>query len=233
MNGGSSRRQSWRAIRWLFLVLLSPVPGNLAARDVLAAETGFRTEGNVDEYPLEPSSGQKVWVAFHRAIAADWNAVRSQPPGEWKRLEDRQIGYALLYPSEWSVEGQVAATEFAIGSRCRSVRVVDYGPPSGSGPGAEVRQSFVQVCGKPIEDGKSLEDFMRRTYGDKLARTFVMADFNGLSVYRSREEQPTRTIFTEMRNHRIQIYCSVVADLEKSPMRRVQVENILASFAAI
>src|SRR5262249_34120278 len=93
------------------------------------------------------------------AGASDRLAAWSQTPGEWKRLEDRQVGYALLYPSDWSVEGQVAATEFAIGSRCRSVRVVDFEPAPGSGPAAQVRHSFVQVCAKPIEGGESLEDF--------------------------------------------------------------------------
>jgi hypothetical protein len=167
------------------------------------------------------------------AIASDWLAAWAQTSREWKRLEDRQVGYTLLYPSDWSVEGQVAATEFAIGSRCRSVRVVDFEPAPGSGPGAQVRHSFVQVCAKSIAGGESLEDFMRHTYGGLLARTFEMADFNGLSVYQTREQKPTRMIFTEIKNYRIQIYSSVVADLEKYPTRRGQVDNILASFSVI
>jgi hypothetical protein len=175
------------------------------------AETVSRTEKSIEEY-------QAAW---------------SQTTGERMRLEDRQVGYTLLYPRDWSVEGQVAATEFAIGSRCQSVRVVDFEPPPGSGPGAQVRHSFVQVCAKPIEGGESLQDFMRRTYGALLARAFEMADFNGLSVYQTREEKPTKMIFTEIKDHRIQIYSSVVADLEKYPTRKAQVENILASFSAI
>jgi len=167
------------------------------------------------------------------AVATDWLAAWSQTPGERKRLEDRQVGYTLLYPRDWSVEGRVAATEFAIGSRCQSVRVVDFEPPPGSGPGAQVRHSFLQVCAKPIKGGESLQDFMRQTYGALLARTFEMADFNGLSVYQTREEKPTKMIFTEIKHHRIQIYFSVVADLEKYPTRKTQVENILASFSVI
>jgi len=89
------------------------------------------------------------------------------------------------------------------------------------------------VCAKPIEGGESLEDFMRHTYGGSLARTFEMADFNGLSVHQTREQTPMRMIFTEIKNYRIQIYSAVVADLEKYPTRRAQVENILASFSAI
>jgi hypothetical protein len=167
------------------------------------------------------------------AVASDWLAAWSQMPGERMRLEDRQVGYTLLYPRDWSVEGQVAATEFAIRSRCQSVRVVDFEPPPGSGPGAQVRHSFVQVCAKPIESGESLQDFMRRTYGALFARAFEMADFNGLSAYQTREEKPTKMIFTEIKDHRIQIYSSIVADLEKYPTRKAQVENILASFSAI
>jgi len=166
-------------------------------------------------------------------VASDRPAAWSQTSGEWKRLEDRQVGYALRYPSDWSIGGQVAATEFATGSRCRSARVVDFEPAPGSGPGAQVRHSFVQVCAKSIEGGESLEDFMRHIYGASLARTFDMADFNGLSAYQAREQTPPRMIFTEIKNYRIQIYSSVVADLEKYLTRRAQVEHILASFSVI
>ena len=167
------------------------------------------------------------------SVGADRVAARSQTPVEWRRLEDRQVGYALLYPSEWSVEGQVAATEFATGSRCQSVRVVDFEPPPGSGPGAQIRHTFLQVCGKPVQDGQSLDDFMRRTYGALLERTFVRVDLNGLPAFRSREEQPTKVIFTQTKNHRIQIYVALVADPGKYEARKAQVEKILASFSAI
>lgn len=167
------------------------------------------------------------------AVGTHWLAAWSQRPGEWKRLEDRRVGYTLLYPRDWSVEGQIAATEFAIGSRCQSVRVVDFEPPPGSGAGAQVRHSFLQVCAKPLKGGESLQDFMRQTYGALLARTFEMADINGLSVYQTREEKPTKMIFTEIKDHRIQIYFSIVADRELYPTRKAQVENILASFSEI
>ena len=71
------------------------------------------------------------------------------------------------------------------------------------------------------------------TYGALLARTFEMADINGLSVYQTREEKPTKMIFTEIKDHRIQIYSSIVAEPEKYPTRKAQLENILASFSAI
>lgn len=174
-----------------------------------------------------------VAVSLCLAFMAAPTRARAQTPDEWKRLEDRRVGYTLLYPRDWSVVGQVTATEFAIGSRCQSVRVVDFEPPPGSGPGAQVRQSFLQVCAKPIEGGESLEAFMRRTYGALLARTFEMADLNGLSVYQTREEKPTKMIFTEIKDHRIQIYSSIVAELEKYPMRKAQLDHILASFSAI
>jgi len=167
------------------------------------------------------------------ATATGWLAAWAQTPVEWKRLEDRQVGYTLLYPEDWSVEGQVAATEFAIGSRCRSVQVIDFEPPPGSGAGAQVQQSFVQVCAKPIEGGESLKDFMRQTYGALLARTFEMANANGLSVYQTREEGPIKTIFTVIKNHLIQIFSTVVAEPEKYPTRQAQVEKILASFSVM
>jgi len=89
------------------------------------------------------------------------------------------------------------------------------------------------VCAKSIEGGESLEDFMRHIYGASLARTFDMANFNGLSAYQAREQTPPRMIFTEIKNYRIQIYSSLVADLEKYLTRRAQVEHILASFSVI
>jgi hypothetical protein len=111
--------------------------------------------------------------------------------------------------------------------------VIDFEPPPRSGAAAQVQHSFVQVCAKPIEGSESLEDFMRQTYGALLARTFETAHVNGLSVYQTREEGPTKTIFTEIKVHLIQIFSSVVADPEKYPTRQAQVEKILASFSVI
>jgi hypothetical protein len=188
----------------------------------------------VSSEPFLPTTKANSFAdAEEGAVRKDWLAARSQTLGKWKRLEDRQVGYTLLYPGDWSAEGQVAATEFAIGGRCRSVRVVDYEPPPASGPGAQVRQSFLQVCAKPIRRGESLEEFMRQTYGGSLAKRFEMADFNGLAAYQTRAGEHTRTIFSEIKDYRIQIYVSIIADLKKYGTRQSQIERILASFSVI
>jgi hypothetical protein len=162
-------------------------------------------------------------------------SAQSRATEPWKRLENRQIGYVLLYPTDWSVGGQVAATEFAVGGQCQSVRVVDFEPTPGSGPGAQIRQSFVQVCAKRIAGADSLPDFMHRTYGAQSTRTFEMARLNGLSVYRTRnkEEQTTRMLFADIGDQRVQVYGSVVAGVADIATRTAQVADILASFAAI
>ncbi len=182
---------------------------------------------------LDAGEAGSVVGAKAATIATGRLAAWAQTPAEWERLEDRRVGYALRYPAGWSVGGRVAATEFAVGARCRSVRVVDFEPPADAGPGAQVRQSFVQVCAKPLRDGAPLEDFMRRTYGALLASRFEKAELNGMLVYRSTRKAPARLIFTQTADYRIQLYSSVTAAPEDYARRLAQVEEILASFSRI
>jgi hypothetical protein len=223
-----SRRSSLRSgsgIPWLFVIALSSAWGTVTAESEPSAETMFATPTAIDFRAVRTGA----------AAATRRPAPRSQTPGEWKRLENRQVGYTLLYPADWSVEGQVAATEFAVGSQCQSVRVVDSQPAPDSGSGARMQQSFLQVCAQRIVGAESLQDFMRRSYGARFARIFEAADVEGLFVYRSkdREGQPATMLFTEIKGQRIQVYCSVAADVAKFATRMAQVEDILASFAAI
>ena len=151
----------------------------------------------------------------------------------WNRLNDAQAGYTLVYPAEWSVEGQVVATDFASGARCRSVRVIDFAPPPGSGAAAPMQHSFVQVCAKPTSRVGALQVFMKLTYGDRLDVSFKKTQINRLAVYETRQPEPMRIFFAELAEHLVQIIAAVEAEPSRRPERRAQVETILASFAAL
>ena len=151
----------------------------------------------------------------------------------WQRLTDPSIGFSLSYPADWSAGGQVIATQFAVGARCRSVRVVDFEPPPDSGAAAAVEQSLVQVCAKPLETDDSLDGYMQRVYGASLEDAFVTTEFNGTPSYRSTGLGQTSTIFVQFRNSLIQIVATVATSPERTPQRQAQVEQILESFALL
>ena len=151
----------------------------------------------------------------------------------WERLTDPSIGFSLCYPADWSVGDQVIATQFAAGARCRSVRVIDFAPPPDSGAAAAMEQSLVQICANPLETDDSLDQYMRRVYGDSLEDAFAITDLNGTPAYQSAEGGHTRTIFAQFRNSLIQIVATVAASPERTPERQKQVEKILESFASL
>ena len=151
----------------------------------------------------------------------------------WERLTDPSIGFSLCHPADWSVGGQVIATQFAVDARCRSVRVIDFAPPPDSGAAAAIEQSLVQVCTKPLDADDSLDQYMRRVYGDRLQHTFAITDLDGTPGYQSTGRGQTRTIFTQHRNSLIQIVATVAASPEKTPERQAQVEKLLESFALL
>lgn len=151
----------------------------------------------------------------------------SATPADWIFLEDPAVGVALFYPPEWSVEGPVAATQFAATARCRSVRMVDFEPPADSGAAASVDQSYVQICVTPLSDGDSLESYMRRTYGESLARRFAKTDLNGACAYEDRGHTFSRTIFTRAGDRLIQIVTAVATVPERMADRKAQIERIL------
>ena len=151
----------------------------------------------------------------------------------WARLTDSSIGFSLCYPADWSVDGQVIATQFAVGAQCRSVRVIDFAPPLDSGAAAAMEQSLVQVCAKPLDADDSLDQYMRRVYGDRLQHTFAITDLDGTPGYQSTGRGQTRTIFAQHRNSLIQIVTTVAASPEKTPERQAQVEKILGTFTML
>lgn len=151
----------------------------------------------------------------------------------WQHLSDPSIGFSLCYPADWSVSGQVIATQFAVGARCRSVRVIDFAPPTDSGAAAAMKQSLVQVCAKPLDADDSLDQYMRRVYGDGLQDTFAITDLDGTRGYQSMARGQTRTIFAQFRSSLIQIVATVAASPQKTPERQAQVEKILESFALL
>lgn len=172
-------------------------------------------------------------LAFPSGIVIAGEANECTTGSPWQRLTDPSIGFSLCYPADWSVGVQVIATQFAVGARCRSVRVIDFAPPPDSGAVAAMEQSLVQVCAKPLDADDSLDQYMRRVYGDRLQHTFAMTDLDGTPGYQSTGRGQTRTIFAQRRNSLIQIVATVAASPEKTPERQVQVEKILESFALL
>ena len=159
----------------------------------------------------------------------------SEPSGDtqreavWKRVvRNSKVGYSLFYPEGWSVTGQVVATEFAVDAPCRSVRVVDFEPPPDAGPGAEVLQSFVQVCWKPLSDGSTLHEFMRSTYGAAYLELFRRLELGGVLAYRRSEGGGSTTTFLQTGEHRIQVVSAVRAAPDKRAKRLMETGRVLA-----
>lgn len=165
--------------------------------------------------------------------AARSGQLSPQAATPWNRLDDAESGYTLVYPADWSLEGQVVASDFASSARCRTVRVIDFAPPPDSGAAAPLQQSFVQICSKPVSSVGALEVFMKLTYGDQLDISFKKGQINGLAVYETRQQEPIRMLFAELAEHVVQIIAVIEAEPARRPERRAQVEKILESFAAL
>ena len=125
----------------------------------------------------------------------------------------------------------MVATSFAEGDRCESVLIVDYAPPPDSGPGASTQQSFVQLCAARVTDGSSLEDFMRRTYGDAYATQFESTTLGGARAYRAGSSLSNATFFVQPNAFRVQIVTGVVADAERQAARLAEVDAIIRSIS--
>jgi len=148
-----------------------------------------------------------------------------------RRLENREVGYSLLYPDNWQVKRNVVATEFATGATCESVVVVDFQPPPESGPAAFILHSFVQICSKSLADKSTLEEFMRQTYGDAFFTRFQITNLAGVAAYQLASQGSSTTIFLQTNRHRIQIVTAVVASPDKQAQRVVEVQEILDSLS--
>ena len=152
---------------------------------------------------------------------------------QWKHLEDTSVGFSLYSPADWSVDGQVVATQFATDAHCRSVRFIDFEPPPDSGAAAPMQQSFVQVCAKPLGRNDSLDRYMDRVYGESLQQTFVITELNGTRSYQTKDKAQTITIFAQSRTDLIQIVASVATSPETFSKRQEQVERILGSLTML
>jgi hypothetical protein len=149
------------------------------------------------------------------------------------RFVNGAVGYSLSYPDGWVVRGQVVATEFASGAECDSVVVVDFEPPGSAGPGGNTIRSFVQACARALVDDRTLEDFMRRTYGQDFPSKFRSTTRGSLPAFEDATAESDRTIFLQTTDHRLQIRTSVVAAPNMLSTRLSQVRWILDSFSVV
>lgn len=170
------------------------------------------------------------WCSVLCAAASLGCTALSQPAATQaqrsRTLTNDRVGYSLSYPRTWRVAAKVIATQFAARARCQTVRMVDRAGP------AEVRQTFVQLCSKPIKSGSSLAGFMQSTYGRRLDDLFVRATLGGVPAYRTKTGSANRTFFAQTKKgYRVQILTAVVAAPAKRRARIAQVNGILASLS--
>ena len=162
-------------------------------------------------------------------VAGGSGADGQSVPVHWQKLEDATVGFSLIHPPDWAVEGRVISTQFADGARCRSVRFIDFEPPADSGAAAPMQQSFVQVCAMSKAHVGSLDHYMRRAYGDSFDRRFTLFDLNGSPAYQAKGAGGSRTLFAETHNDLIQIVAAIATSPEKFSERQAQVQQILGS----
>jgi hypothetical protein len=142
------------------------------------------------------------------------------------RLADPVAGWSVVVPSGWRTGGAVVATAFARGARCRSTSIVDR--VDAGGPGPSVSRSFVQICTRPVTDGRTLTSFLAATYGPGFAVQFAPAAIGGRLAYRSRRSDP-ELAFLQTRSHRLQLASSATREQELRERRRAQVAEVLRS----
>lgn len=165
-------------------------------------------------------------ISGDSAVGQD-DAPTAAASADWLQFSDPALGLSLSHPPDWTVGGLVVATQFSAGARCRSVRIVDFDPPPDSGAAAPLEHSFVQVCGRPLAAGVSLDAYMQQTYGEALARQFAQTDLNGTRAYRSRGQGTSSVIYARSGAGLVQIVTGVTAAPEHDAVRRAQVEGIL------
>lgn len=133
--------------------------------------------------------------------------------------------FTVDYPTGWGPAGPVLATAFASGATCRAALIVDNAGPAGSGPGASVEQSFVQLCWKGLE-GKTLAQFMTATYG---ASTGFQATTLAGRPAQVSKAGTSSTYFVDTSTRRYQVTTGVSASDALRATRQAQVDRILAS----
>lgn len=129
----------------------------------------------------------------------------------------------MQYPDGWGPAGRLLGTAFANGATCGSAVIVDRAEPGGSGPGASIEQSLVQVCWRPL-DGSSLSDFMASTYG--AAGGFEATTLAGRPAFVSRAGNSS-TYFVDTAGRRYQVATAVAASPDLEARRLGEVAQIL------
>jgi hypothetical protein len=197
-----------------------------------AATTGTAQVGDKPAVERSDRSRQRGSPSGSRSRALEGGVARPHRKPAYRHLRDEVVGYSLRYPRGWKAARRPSgATAFAARARCRSVEIVDFAPPPGSG-GSAVLHSFVQVCAKRLTDRSSIDEFMRQTYGGSLSKYFESAKFAGVRAYRSRMKDQD-VIFLQTNDYRIQVYTAVVADRQKRARRQAQVNRVLRSFSLV
>ena len=133
--------------------------------------------------------------------------------------------FTVDYPAGWGPAGAVLATAFANGATCASALIVDNAGPAGSGPGASVEQSFVQLCWKGLE-GRTLAQFMTATYG---ASTGFQATTLAGRPAQVSKAGTSSTYFVDTSTRRYQVTTGVSATESLRATRQAQVDHVLAS----
>jgi predicted Zn-dependent protease len=169
-----------------------------------------------------------VWCTVLCSIALGCSTGSASSGGRPTRtLTNAQAGYTLTYPRGWEIGREVVATQFGAGAKCQSVVVVDS--PADAGP-ADVRQSFVQLCWRPVTGGTSLAAYMRKTYRAQLPRLFRKTRLGGVRAYRTKGSTASRTFFVQGNGHRLQLVATVDTIPSRRLKRLAQVNRILRSF---
>jgi hypothetical protein len=142
------------------------------------------------------------------------------------RLADPVVGWSIAVPVGWKTAGTVVATAFARDARCRSTFVDDRS--DSGGPGPSVSRSFVQICARPIRDGRTLRSFLTATYGAAFGARFAADALAGRPAYRTRRSDP-ELAFLQTGSHRLQLASSASKDEPLRARRRAQVDAVLRS----
>jgi hypothetical protein len=145
------------------------------------------------------------------------------------RLGDSVVGWSVTVPAGWRTGRRVVSTAFAGGARCRSVFALDRVDGEGIGPGPGVSRSFVQVCARPLADGRTLAAYLAATYGDSFSSQFERTRLGGHTAYRARRSTPG-LVWLQTDRHRIQLASAVTNDPVRRGGRRAEVDRILRSF---
>ena len=226
-----------KLVAWGFVVAMLLVVACTSAEEG-PAETGAVPAAAP---PLQPPVAETATVAPTQApptptaLPPTPSPVAQAPaPEVFSRLANEEVGYSLVYPSEWTVRGQVVWRQFANdpNAQCRSVEVTDAQLPPGSGIPFEPH-SNVQVCAKPLTDTLSLDEFMHQIYNDGRLADFEIVDLNGTTVYRTTSEVLTSIVFLQTKDYRLEILTTVATLPDKMAERFSQVQAIIDSFQVI